>query len=727
MTAPADSPQPRTSSKRLRFVRLNAIALLLLLVTAAAHAATPAETLQICRFAAPDGDTPLQRWFHSGDVSCSAGPGHDLPSGSWNVFAISGNAISDVVRIDGAVALQPSSLPPLHPAATLIAELPAAHRAVVYAPRRATAVPLAGGRGLVPADENLWLFVVHRDKPVALFPVAPRAAGSETRVDARSAPRPAVVGWLSAPQSHRTAIERTRGLSPPRISAVTDGQRREADPLPDVARLHGSLFRLQDVPDGHTEITLDGRGWMPERRRTPVASPLTIVSEPLHVRATGTLIVRWSMPENVAGLARDVGSCEKQDPPRLELVISSCAPPEPGQAPSAASCAVVRQEPLEMEDAFGSVTLADIPPGFYRAEARYGKLPAPVAMAGVAPLQQRDLSVRIEYEKAYGSVTYAGDPLGRDAELHFPGGYGFWSAGRGEYRALLLRPFGADAEIRVASCDGGPSATVLSDEPLRRSSRFDIHIPANRLDILVTDTFTREPLAGATVQVDVTSLRRPPRLVFTRKQKTASEGTAEGRATFAFLPERELLISATFPGYQKSGVERLTLGKTDERSIEIQLAPLRGSRGRIISPAHFENAAVHWYTPAGRETERAELSADGTFVYSSRHSADEMMIVVSSSHPLWIARSPSVERYEPITVRFPDAPARTVELPVPAGATRASPQVAVEVGGLRVPDGLLRHHHSLRAIPPGISAAGTVRIADIAETGRIEVFLGLRP
>jgi hypothetical protein len=701
-------------------VWLGAIPLLLSLTTASVtRDGIPQENARVCRFAAADRVNPFQRWFAWDDVACVPPGAIEFPSGQWNVFAESDDGVSGVALVDGDEPPPALSLA-LAPAAVLNADLPAGHGGIVYSPVRATALPLRNGRALVPASEDLWLFVVHRQTPVALVPVAAGNAGTEGHVDARIAPPWSVVGWLSVPPQDRDALARAAGLSPPKVHLTSGAAARESDPLPDVSRLDGAIVRIRNVEPGQATIALAGKGWVPESRSTKITSALTIADQPLTVRATGTLIVRWSAGGDVGALALSIGACDERSAREVpQIVISSCPAPErSGSHPDPRSCSVLQRVPFDPADMFGEVTVEDMAPGWYRAEARVGDLPPPVASARLAPLQQRDLSMHLRYEEIHGDLTFGGDPLERDAAVTFPAGYGFARGGR--YRAALLALSGIDGQVAISGCEESTAAVVLTDEPMRRNTRFDLDIPKNRLNIVITDTFTGEPMEGATVRVDVMSLRVPQRIVMTRTLKSDQSG----RVALTSLPEREIVISATRPGYQRATADRFTMDRAGDESIEIQMVPLKGTNGRIISARPFDQAAVYFYSASGREIERADVAADGTFIYSSSHSADETMVVVSLSHPLWIARAPNVPRFETITVRFPDAAARTFTVARRAADPRATTPLNISVGGLRVPEPLWRQHQFLRGLGSALRGPEPLRVAEIAETGPIEMFVG---
>ena len=152
----------------------------------------------------------------------------------------------------------------------------------------------------------------------------------------------------------------------------------------------------------------------------------------------------------------------------------------------------------------------------------------------------------------------------------------------------------------------------------------------------------------------------------------------------------------------------------EKKTIDVQLVPLRGSRGRVVSDRPFENGTVVWFTPSGIETERTDLAPDGTFVYASAHSPDETMAVISLSHPLWVLHTPPVERREVITVRYPNAPVRAFEVSIASTDRRP---IGLVIAGIRVPPSVTAQHQTLRR-------DSRLQFRDLLGTGPIDVMLG---
>lgn len=676
---------------------------------------------EVCRFRAGDAREPFRRWFTPQDAACvPSGSTIDWPSGLWNVFG----------RSEGMISLQPilvdASLPPeslmisMVPSATLRVQFAEGETGVVYAPKRVVAFP-ASARTIVPAGEELWLFVLAKSQPLSVLPIPAIAAGSERAVDAREG-TPAAVGWIRLPNEDREALERSRGVSTPDVRATSMGIEASAGSLPAPAALDGAMVLLRGLPPGSAEVRLGGRGWIPSRRSFEAGrQPVTLIREPLEARAAAMLIVNWSTANDLVALDRSVGSCEPPSPPRFDLVVSSCPPPRPGEESESAACQPIRTEPLPVADTFGTVTIGEVPPGQYRVELRFGKLPAVAVTTRLGPLQMEPIRLQAFYSALYGNLTRGGQALGETANLEFPrDGRGFLEAGADEYHAVVAGLIGPEAKIGVGTCRG-ERAVVLTDRPVPRNSRFDIDIPDNVLTVTVIDTFTRMPI-DAKLQYRVMSLRVPRIPVLTG---VASSRDEQGRFVMKSVPDREIRLEASSRGYKRQDAAPFTMPKSGTKEIEIQLVPLSGVEGKITSSHPFEAGTIFWTSANGVETERSELAPDGSFFLEQTHAQSETMTVVSRSHAIWIAHAPAVQRATPLEVRFPDAaPVRGAEVYIPALSEPAATLVGVTIGGLRVPAAALVQHLAFRNLPPVVRGGGPLRIPAMVQYGSIQILRG---
>jgi hypothetical protein len=694
------------------------VAVLLLSLAGEARAVLP-EGSEICRFRAVGAENPFQRWLASQDVTCvAAGTPLAFPSGLWNVFVRAAGTISTAPLLIEGDTTAPLIDPPLVAAATLTPLLADGKTAVIYVPRRAAAYPVDAARVVVPAGEPLWLFVVEKSAPIALFSIAPLTAGSERTVDARGSGASSIVGWLHVPEAERKALASATGVTSPTMHAGS----RDGDPLPAPSLLHGAFYRVGDVAAPTAEVRLEGRGWMADRRVVRVQPGVTIAPAPLFVRATGTLVVHWSSEEDLAALDRSIGSCDEEERPQVIIAISRCPMARMAEAEESEECVLIGEQ--RSDSFFGSVTFDGVAPGLHRAQMRYGKLPPVARLALVQPLRVADLRVEAHYYPLYGSVTRGGEPLEEKVRIEFPGGVGFAPEDSEEYRAVSLTPhISVDTQIRVEACDGAPRAIVLSDEMARRSSRHNIDIPANVLEVQVSDTFTRESLDGALVKLEAYALLRPSRVVFT----TTREAGQGGIVTLPAVPVREIQLTVSHPGYDTRRIERFTMPKSGTHTIDAQLVPQRGTRGKITSERAFEKGEVVWYSPAGSQTERAELAPDGTFVYQNWHTAEETMVVIAASHPLWVMRAPELARHQSLNARFPDAPVVAFDVwlasAVPADEER---YIGIAIGGVRIPQPVLAQHQTMRRNAALMRGAGPQHFRDLLATGAIDVLLGPR-
>jgi hypothetical protein len=688
------------------------------------------EGAEVCRFQARDRERPFDRWLTAKEATCvAASEALTFPKGLWNVFARSHGAVSiDPILIDSVKP--PETLPiALVPAATVVLQLPAEHSGVLYSPKHVTAFP-AGERTTVPAGEELWLLVLSKGDPVAVIPIAAINPGSERIVDARNINNaPALLGWLQLSDEDVNAIRNSRGVQVPHIHITAEGKNSEALPLPSPYALSGAFVFIPSKSVDNADLWVDGRGWIRSGRSIKVAPQfLTSLRAPIVVRATTTVIVNWSAYSDLPALDRAIGSCDaSKDVPRFDLSISLCPEPKPGKTLDTATCTPVKTEALRPEMKFGTVTAEEVRPGTYRAELRYGKLPPFAVTSPVPPLQERPIQLQASYAEIYGSLTRGGAALPDDARVEIPGdGIGFSLRGSGEYHAVLMDSgssilLGVDAKIDIVTCSGQRSF-VLTDREVRRNTRFDIDIPDNILTVAVSDTFTRTNLPTASLKYTIMSLRKPPRPVMTRD---ADQVTGGGRFVIKELPERELRLTVTCPGYKKKEIEPFTMSKSEKKDLEVQLEPLGGSEAMIISSRPFENAMIFWYSVDGAETERVDLAPDGTFHFEQTHYRDETMTVVSLSHPLWILRAPAVERATPLKVKFPDtATQRSAEVYVNGVPARLTTNIGVAIGGLRVPQPVLAQHLALRGIASVASGSVALIIPALAETGPIDILLG---
>jgi hypothetical protein len=691
------------------------------------------EGAEVCRFQARDREKPIERWLSAPAVTCVASDAAlTFPPGLWNVFARAKGMVSvDPMLVDGSKA--PANLDlALVPAATLVPQLPPEASGVLYAPKHAIAYP-ATERATVPAGEELWLIVIVKSVPVAVVPIASLETGIERVVDARAVnDAHSVLGWIHVSEADRAAIKTARGVQLPRIGLTATGKEVVAASLPVHDALNGAFVLFRGLSAGSADLRLDGRGWLPFRRSLRIApQPVTLLREPIAARASTTIIVNWSTSGDLFALDRSLGSCETpKESPRLELTIAACPEPKPGKSLDPATCSVIHKETLRAESTFGSVRVDEVPPGTYRAELRFGRLPPFDVIEDVPPLQQRPMApLQAKYFEVYGSLTRGGEPLHEDARIEFPhDGVGFAPRDTGEYHGVVKEGFQEDSKIDIVTCSG-KRAYVITDREMAPRSRFDIDIPDNILTITVVDTFTLRPLPAATLKYVVMSLRgRFPLL--SREVSQSDEGDEPGKhvaGQFVIkgLPERKLFLTVSCPGYKKKEIDPFSMTKSEKKEIDVDLVPLGGSEAKVISSRPFVNGMIFWFNSSGAEMERAELAPDGTFHFEQTHYRDETMTVVSASHPLWILRAPPVEKATPLQVRFPDAaPQRDAEVTIYNMTTRMVIPIGVAIGGFRVPQPALVQHLALRGTAPLVKAGGPLLIPGLAESGPIDILRG---
>lgn len=691
---------------------------------------TPLEGGEVCRFAAGDGHNPFRRWLGSQEVTCvAAGSEMEFPRGRWNVYGrIDGNVSPAPLLIDGDEAPARLRLA-VAPAATVVPELGAGQRAVVYVPKYASAFPLAAGsdRVTVPAGEPLWLLFVEKALPVALVPVAPLEAGAERSVSASGATT-TLLGWLRIPDEDRKALDAARAVSAPSVSVTFAGSARESDSLPRLDALNGAFVAIRGVTPGEALLEVGGRGWLPSRRAVKVApAPLTVVNDALVARGAASIIVHWSRAHNLGDLEASIGSCEDDSRKAPELVVSllACASSRAGAA--AEKCRELRQQAFSPADDYGSFSVDEIAAGAYRAEMRFGKLPPATKSIIARPFEITEVRIAPHYEPFYGSLTRGGVPLERDAEIRFRGGIGFAEKESGEYRAAALSPLATDELITIRACDGSINVQVPADPPPVRAPRVNIDIPDNELTIRVRDTFTRMPLPEASVRYEVMGKRTMRPIISEAVSVRAPDAVGSAASiTLEAIPERRILLTVYSPGYAKRRIPLFTMGRSEKKTIEVDLTPLHGVQGRLVSQHQFIDASITWYAPTGAVTGHADVAPDGSFVAMTNHGQNETMAIVSSSHPLWVTRSPEISSGREVSIPFPAGPGRDIEVSLGGEGATDERVIGLALGGVRVPYPALRQHQQRRRLGTRASADRPLSFDGIADTGTIEVILGPR-
>ena len=684
---------------------------------------------EICRFPAGDPIDPFRRWLSSQELTCvAATPRIEIPAGLWNVFARSSTDLSTPIFVQGGTTLDATTLQN-GPAATLNVQLPEGHSGVVYVPRRAIAFPVTGARTIVPAGEPLWLLVLEKRTIVSIVPISAIEAGTERAVNARTGGlASSLLGSLRVAEEDREPLRKAGGgMLSPKVRATADGPSYEADPLPAPAFLDGAFVLVRGVPAGNAELEIAGRGWLAHRTSVTVGSRnVTAVTAPLLVRPAASLLVSFSTGVDVVALDRSLGSCDpsKDKPPVFDISVLACPDPKPGKDLDPEACRLIRQQSFGAEIPYGSFAVDDVAPGTYRAVMHFGKLPPVSSMVSVQALQQSPVRLSATYSTVYGSLTLGDEPTGQDATIAFPGGgVGFASKETGEYRAVLLDHYiESDARLDITACEGDLNAFVLTDRHVTPFSRFDIDIPDNSISVHVTDTFTRMALRQATLKYVVLSQRGRPLITET----VTSDPLMPSRFVMEHVPERRIELTVSHGGYEKYRVERFTMTKSDHKTIEVQMVPLRGSRGRIVSPMPFDEGTVNWQSASGRGGETVDLAPDGTFFYERTHEPGEIMTIVSRSHPLWVLRMPALAPRQSLELRFPDAPVRELTVRLEGADARVMTPIGLAVGDLVVPSGALLAHQRLRGSSASIlgDRRSFLPFRDILETGPIEVFAG---
>lgn len=729
---------------------------------------------EVCRFAAGDRDDPFKRWLESDRVVCvAAGPNVTFPPGLWNVFArIDGQAIGAPRLLEGSRA--PSQLTfSLERAGAIVDAAPPGVRAAFYVPRLAYAIP-AEARTTVPAGEELWLFLIPRESAQdlenpnrkivvkSLLSVPAVGAATTRSADARPRATSEVIGWLRVPPEFRTTVRKLRETA--RAEGVVGKDFvLEADPLPEPARLHGAFVRVRGLPAGSFALGVGGKGWLSDARGGTVEDAVTIVPAALDVRPAGSLFVNWSRVRSLHQLNDAIGVCSRdRKRPQLEIALSRCAAPTGDELVDSTTCRIVNRTAADALQPHGSYALNDLAPGFYQAEMRFGNLPPVSGTATVVAHEQRNVYVRADYEQIAGDLTKGGKAIAEPATLTFEGSNGigaslrllpnwalqpprppragpsdkpdpearrrayenFYTVIQVGYQAVVKTLPQTDSKIEVMACDGDPRVTILADAVAKPGERFNLVIPDNEIRFRVIDTYTQAVLPGAAIRYTVLSKSEPHTPVLTGVVWTDREGPSEGSAKLTSLPERKTTFAVSYPGYDRQTVGPFTFKDREERTIEVQMVPARGGRSKIASDAEFVNGAVYWYSADGIQKEVVELHPDGTFFSSGSHSSNEIMAVISESHPLWVRPSPAVDSRRGVEIAFPSMQAREIDVVIADDREDEAHHVGLVIGGVRVPIAALVQHQSVRRQRSLVRPSVPLRLTAIGESGPIDVLLG---
>jgi hypothetical protein len=705
---------------------------------------------EVCISDARSLDDPLDRLTTFTRVRCvSADSDVALPAGDGNIFArhpdgyVSRRALA--IRQGRAEGEQRTI--ELERAARLRLEfgLTKSETAGVYVERSGVVLPIVPGESEIAVPSGTPLF------PLLMQGGVVRGIGAEVLVDegkVLALPRPA-----TAPGKVDFAI----GLVPDRgaFEKIPPGERAPgkveltAGDLPSVPAANRvapafrgeeaiALFRQVAPTMGSGRVRVAGAGWA----STGGELKQFRAEAPLRLAPTTSLTVRWSVWDDVAGIADQIGRAprcprleaaapQKQDVPGaagtgLNLTLARCPGLQAGTAARSvrrSACAQLQSVQLDGKKMAGTQTLNEVPPGVYLLRLGYGTLPAAVETIEVAQADSR-AAIELRFDRWFGKVT-------RDREPFFAyvgvGEGATTDPATGEYFAVSTpvpplppdvarRMFSDPLPIEVNGCDSEIELLFVPDERPAPNTRFDIEIVPNTVVVKVIDTKSSKPIPDAKIIYAVFRRESPDAMLFGGEFGKTDEG---GAFTLSDVPRgREIELCALRDDYRKRCAERFVVRTEREKSVTIALEAVETRKGRVLHPA-VGGGTVIWYHPDGRTLEYATIAADGTFTFKDPHAPGEVVAVVSAGAPLLVLRQPPLQDGESFEIHFPAAPVRSFSVSLSPEAREVKGFVSLSVGDIVVPLNVLSKHLQLRGVRPLFLSPGEISVRDIVASGPV--------
>jgi hypothetical protein len=702
---------------------------------------------EICFFAASEGHDPHSYYFASAEVTClPAADVIDLPPGQWHFFGRQADgwvsADDRSMNYDGPplpeqlykaidVELQRAGTVDFGP---LIDTLGAGEHFAVYVPntdvlnRPAAVLPLPPDVSVVdvPADKPVLPVRVRDGRLVEIGRTLTVSDGETRRVE-RLGPSPGrtdVVAWIALDQSRLG--DYAAPLASP-VLTLTDAAGIVQEPLyamRDGRAVHLSLVIFKDVVPGDAHISLGGDVWKKAALevKVPREERFRFVDEPLAASPAAGVTIAWSVPANGNSASTVRKSCDDAttDPKPIAPIIRllRCANLQPGMPASSAdyrTCQAVDGFKAPAAKRQGVARFAGIDPGVYVAEVHFGELPPARETIEASIGEVSEQTLRIEALRVFGRVSHEGKAV--KAEIRFATGRAF-SDGTGQYEAFVSTTPGREA-VTVLPCADLGKYVLIPDVPIEVNTAYDIDIPSNRLRIRVIGAGGRPIESAAVGLVLVESMQG---FEFSGGEYRTD---ADGIVTLeALSPGADLRACTVAPAYLWACSEPLRLGNDEQRDLTLTLRESASTRGKIVGP-RLVGGWVTYVSRDGMITETAPVADDGSFELKRRHLSGEHVVITSGNEPLIAMQS------------APTTPDELLELVVPVGRRRtfrvstSEPTPAsfftISIGGLRVPLDSLSAHLARRGLSPTVQNRGPAIVADILQTGPIEVTLSVEP
>jgi hypothetical protein len=686
---------------------------------------------RVCFFPATTNDGFVKKFLSSPDVRClSADSVIDLPAGQWNIFASNG---ADYVSIHPefyeAAGEDPITYGRINidlvPAARLdlaavVADLWADEHLAVYFPNDsyaespATMRPLILGETslLIPADMTVVPIIVRDGVPVAAVGtfrgargeriVAPKYRRSDTDVFA-------VIRLESADMRKATAQPPAVVLEGP------DGTRvLPLLPIRGNAAIDRSLAIFRAPKAGAYRVTVRGPGWKSDDVDVTLQSGGShMTPRPLHVHPLAVLSVGWSVrPATITAVTATEQPCgdsaneRARKPTRPALRLLKC-----DNATTTSTCAVVEERAFRFYDGTGNEVF-NVEAGRYAAEMLYGDIRAASEPAEATIGEPRILHVVDTAEILHGTVKRGTRRIA--ARLMFESGEAL-ALEDGQFIAALSRP--AAGTVTVHPCDGGEFYDEVLLEPVTSGS-IDITIPENVLMVHVADATTGTPMKDIRVTAAPMKGTGEDDAAYFIERMTNANGVAIYRQVPAGLPLR---ICAADPGRAHGCVETDALRNDAEREVTIRLTPEARRKGTVVTGAPIVAGKVFIVSTDGVLSETARIGTDGTFPYQRKIAPGDYVVIVSASHPLFLAQ-PRIESDESVTVTMPQGARRAFQVQLSDETGKGT--ITLGVGGMLVPADAFAAHQLVRNRQNNLYGTSPLLVTDILETAPLTVILG---
>lgn len=707
----------------LRFAQ----SLVLILLTQTLHAARfdvvhnghPVEGAEVCLFRAGDLTTPITRFFTSSAVICSPASGDvAIGEGTWNAFARKGTSlISERVELVSDVEAK-TKRPRLElvDAATFAGKVGEGESLFVWVPRTRSAFPAGVS---VPAGQVIPVVVAKGAIQRVGAPLT--LAAGESRMLENAERRPNRVDVV-VPVAFRTVP--VEGGEAPQVALVDASGKRHAAEVPLVKSdvvVGETLQFFREVPAGALTASLSGKQWKNvEAKLAASASPALVAETTLEARATTKLTVRWWAPVDPAQLAAGRRTCKEnpEDPAHFRARLLWCADrmQDLNAYTNPRECTAAAEQALPMDALQGEATFEDVAAGVYFVELQYPRLPRVLKKVEVAPRESSSVDAELRFFTFHGRLTRGGKPI--EAEV-----FDSLSDGEtGRYEAVLTQNPGA-FPFQVITCDHTLNSWLVPDEAPVENAAYDVDLADNRIIVDIVEKKTGAPIPNMRVSIGaLDEVTAPNAMHF-----TASQGRTDERGRVIIEPvlkNKKLMICADTHDYDNPCAEPFVMGKTLEKMVRLELAPVVKRAGRVIAAGDLGYVQILWFSRDGVRTEMVRgVQPDGSFTYQKPHAEGEIIIFSSDIQPLFASLHPRLAEDEPLELRLPAVPRRNFTVTLSSDSREQVAFLALRIGDVVVPINGLGQHLAMRGLQSALEPGHSVKVVDVLATGPTRVIL----